>query len=115
MTARAMLPAMAESAITTLFASAITATRIFWSQRDDGSLVCADWEWCCPEIPAVLGGLDVVVFVTRGPSTARVVGPDVLVVSLDAHLIWGRWGHVLPHLPQGARAVTWDDRVEVEI
>ncbi|MFT3769869.1 MAG: hypothetical protein QM820_30935 [Minicystis sp.] len=115
MKARATIPAMAESAITTLFESAIAATRVFWSQRADGSVLCADWDWCCPEIPAVLGGMEVVVFVTRGPSSARMVGGTVIVVSLDATRVWGRWEKVLPRAPRGTRACTWDDRLEVEI
>ncbi|APR79676.1 Hypothetical protein A7982_05023 [Minicystis rosea] len=115
MTAKATIPANAESAITTLFESAIAATRVFWAQRADGSLFCADWEWCCPEIPAVLGGMDVVVFMTRGPSSARVARSGVLVVSLDASRVWGRWQRVLSRVPHDTRASTWDDRLEVEI
>ena len=115
MTARATIPANAESAITTLFESAIAATHVFWAQRADGSLLCADWEWCCPEIPAVLGGMDVVVFVTRSASSARLAPSGVLVVSLEAARVWGRWQRVLPRVPRDTRAVTWDDRLEVEI
>jgi hypothetical protein len=115
MSARATIPVLAESAITSLFETSIAATRIFWTQRADGTLVCVDWDWCCPEIPAVLGGLEVVVFVTRGPSRAEVVGGEVIVVGLDERRVWGCFGRVLPLLPRAARAITWDDRVEVEI
>lgn len=110
----APLPALAENALTVLFERTINDTRIFWSQRADGSLYCSDWEWCCPEIPAILAGLEAVVFVTRAGSTARIAGPGVLVVSIDARRVWGRVRSVRA-VPRGTRAITWDDRVEVGI
>lgn len=114
MTARAFLPSPAESAITTLFEKAINETRLFWSQRPDGSLLCADWEWCCPEVPAILAGMDAVVFITREPSTVRLAAPDVLVVALQEARVWGKW-RVLKRPPTSGEAVTWDDRIEVSL
>lgn len=114
MNAKATLPALAESAITMLFENAINATRIFWSQRGDASLVCADWEWCCPEIPAVLAGMDAVVFITREAPGVVKTDDDVLVVALDARRVWGKWVAVRA-TPRGMRAGTWDDRSEVAI
>ena len=114
MTAKAPLPALAESAITTLFENVINATRIFWSQRDDASLVCGEWEWCCPEIQAVLAGMDAVVFITEESSRATRTRRDVLVVSLDARRVWGKWATV-PRAPRAVTTSTWDDRTEVSI
>jgi hypothetical protein len=112
MTAR--LPPLAQNAITVLFERAINDTRLFWSQRADGSLCCVDWEWCCPEIPAILAGLDAVVFVTKAESTARLASPGVVIVSIEASRIWGK-SKVVRRAPSGARAITWDDRLEVDI
>jgi len=114
MPAKASLPALAESAITSLFENAINATRIFWAQRGDASLACAEWEWCCPEIPAVLGGVDAVVFITSEPSSVTKTPLDVLVVSLEARRVWGKWT-AAPEIPHGVTAGTWDDRSEVAI
>lgn len=110
----ATLPALAENAITVLFERTINETRIFWTQRDDGTFCCRDWEWCCPEIPAVLSGLDAVVVLTRGPSTVRLAKPDVLVVALEGSRVWGR-NKVLRQAPRGVLAITWDDRARVAI
>lgn len=114
MPAQAQLPALAETAVTALFENAINSTRIFWSQRDDGSLLCADWEWCCPEIPAVLAGLEAVVFVTQQRSRVIKVGQGALVVALDARRVWGCWD-VVPQIPEDATVSTWDDRLEIDV
>ena len=114
MTAMASLPALAENAITVLFERTINDTRLFWEQRADGSFRCAEWRWCCPEIPSVLSGLDAVVFVTRGASRAWLVESGALVVSLEAGRVWGSCA-VLPEAPRGVRATTWDDRLVVRI
>jgi hypothetical protein len=114
MPAKATLPALAESAITTLFENAINGTRIFWSQRGDASLVCVQWSWCCPEIPAVLSGMDAVVFITSGPSSVIKAHSDALVVCLDARRVWGKWTPVREP-PHGVTAGTWDDLREVVI
>jgi hypothetical protein len=115
MTVAATLPNTIDDAITGVFERTINETRIFWAQRRDGSLVCADWDWCCPEVPAILGGLDAVVFVTRSASRVRVAPKEVLVVSLDARRVWGRWRLVVDRAPQGVATVTWDDSYEVRI
>jgi hypothetical protein len=108
------LPSTLDDVITSVFERTINETRLFWSQRGDGSLLCVDWDWCCPEVPAILGGLDAVVFVTRGPSRVRVAPGEVLVVSLDARRVWGRWS-LVDRAPQGVATVTWDDSYEVRI
>jgi hypothetical protein len=114
MTAAVTLPSAVDDVITGVFERTINDTCIFWSQRRDGSLVCSDWEWCCPEVPAILGGLDAVVFLTRGPSRVRLAPKDVLVVSLDAQRVWGRF-RVLDRVPAGVDAITWDDSWKVKI
>lgn len=115
MPAAANLPSAVDDAIIGVFERTINETRIFWTQRPDGSLRCADWEWCCPEVPAILGGLDAVVFVTRGSTRARLVAGDILVVSLDASRVWGEWPHVLDRVPRDMEAITWDDSLSVRI
>jgi hypothetical protein len=115
MTAAVTLPSAIDDVITSVFERTINETRIFWTQRGDGSLVCADWDWCCPEVPAILGGLDAVVFVTRGPRRARLAAGEVLVVSLDARRLWGKWRLVVDRAPHGVASITWDDSYEVGI
>jgi hypothetical protein len=110
----AALPVLAENAITTLFERTINDTRIFWEQHSDGSVRCREWEWCCPEIPAILAGMDAVVFVTREPSSVRVAASDLLVIALEGRRLWGKW-RVLRRPPRGRVAVTWDDRSEVDV
>jgi hypothetical protein len=105
---------LAENAVTALFERTINDTRIFWAQRADGSFACHEWEWCCPEIPAVLSGLEAVVFVTREPSHVRLVSTELIVVALSADRLWGRH-RVLRRAPRGVKATTWDDRLEVQI
>lgn len=110
----AQLPALAENQITQLFAKTINVTRLFWSQRADGSLCCVDWEWCCPEIQAHLAGLDAVVFLTKAQSAARLASPGLVIVSIESCRIWGK-SKVVRQAPRGAKAITWDDRIEVDI
>jgi hypothetical protein len=66
-------------------------------------------------VPAILGGLDAVVFITRGPSRVRAAPKEVLVVSLDVRRVWGKWRRVLDRAPQGVATVSWDDSYEVWI
>jgi hypothetical protein len=114
MTARATLPMVAEDAIATLFERTINDTSLFWAQRADGSFVCPEWEWCCPEIPALLSGIEAVVFTTREPTSVVLIAHDLLVVSLAERRLWAEWRSVR-RAPRQVEATTWDDRLRVRI